>query len=120
VFPPGRRPVDCAIRARGALGTDCGAEDLPTGIRSIRLGVSTRIRCQSLAQQKTPRRGGEAFLGLLQGGEICISIYVDRWEVGGPFMCRGDARWESSAIWAARSPARKFCKSPNRPLVANP
>lgn len=36
-------------------------------------------------QQKTPRRGGEAFLGLLQGGEICISIYVDPWEVGGPF-----------------------------------
>jgi len=41
------------------------------------------------AQQKTPRRGGEAFLGLLQGGEICISIYVDPWEVGEPYMCRG-------------------------------
>jgi hypothetical protein len=27
-------------------------------------------------QQKTPRRGGGALLGLLQGGEICISIYV--------------------------------------------
>ena len=35
-------------------------------------------------QQKTPRRGGGALLGLLQGGEICISIYVDPWEVGGP------------------------------------
>jgi|SRR5436305_921839 len=28
------------------------------------------------SQQKTPRRGGGALLGLLQGGEICISIYV--------------------------------------------
>ncbi len=35
-----------------------------------------------LCQQKTPLRGGGAFLGLLQGGEICISVYVDRWEVG--------------------------------------
>ena len=40
-------------------------------------------------QQKTPLRGGGALLGLLQGGEICISIYVDRWEVGEPFLCRG-------------------------------
>jgi hypothetical protein len=33
------------------------------------------------------RPGGEPrrVLGLLQGGEICISIYVDPWEVGGPF-----------------------------------
>ncbi|HET8638709.1 MAG TPA: tyrosine-type recombinase/integrase, partial [Solirubrobacterales bacterium] len=43
-------------------------------------------------QQKTPRRGGGALLGLLQGGEICISIYVDPWEVGGPLMCRCGAR----------------------------
>jgi hypothetical protein len=35
-------------------------------------------------QQKTPLRGGGALLGLLQGGEICISIYVDLWEVGEP------------------------------------
>lgn len=40
-------------------------------------------------QQKTPRRGGEALLGLLQGGEICISIYVDQWEVGGPLRVAG-------------------------------
>ena len=39
-------------------------------------------------QQKTPLRGGGAFLGLLQGGEICISVYVDRWEVGGPLTRR--------------------------------
>ena len=37
-------------------------------------------------QQKTPRRGGGALLGLLQGGEICISIYVDPWEVGEPVV----------------------------------
>jgi len=40
-------------------------------------------------QQKTPHRGGGAFLGLLQGGEICISIYVDPWEVGGPLCAAG-------------------------------
>ena len=41
------------------------------------------------------RPGGEPrrVLGLLQGGEICISIYVDPWEVGGPFdVSRADHR----------------------------
>lgn len=39
------------------------------------------------AQSNRKRPGGEPrrVLGLLQGGEICISIYVDPWEVGGPF-----------------------------------
>jgi hypothetical protein len=63
-------------------------------------------------QQKTPRRGGGAFLGLLQGGEICISIYVDPWEVGGPFRAAGRHRWESmGAIWATPDPTRKSCRS---------
>ena len=44
--------------------------------------IPTRPTQQKPAQQKTPRRGGGALLGLLQGGEICISIYVDPWEVG--------------------------------------
>jgi len=48
-----------------------------------------RFRLARAPQQKTTRRGGGALLGLLQGGEICISIYVDPWEVGGPLMCRG-------------------------------
>jgi len=39
--------------------------------------IESRHRLGDLApQQKTPRRGGGALLGLLQGGEICISIYV--------------------------------------------
>ena len=48
-----------------------------------------RIWLAKPPQQKTPRRGGGALLGLLQGGEICISIYVDPWEVGEPCCCRG-------------------------------
>jgi hypothetical protein len=48
------------------------------------------LKARNLApQQKTPHRGGGAFLGLLQGGEICISIYVDPWEVGGPLCAAG-------------------------------
>ena len=35
-------------------------------------------------QQKTPLLAEGRYLGLLQGGEICISIYVDPWEVGEP------------------------------------
>jgi hypothetical protein len=41
----------------------------------------------ALASQRNRKRpSGEEgrYLGLLQGGEICISIYVDPWEVGGP------------------------------------
>ena len=56
------------------------------------------------AQQKTPRRGGEAFLGLLQGGEICISIYVDPWEVGGPGCAAGANRWESTGHESGAGP----------------
>src|SRR5215208_6767148 len=40
------------------------------------------VTMRGAPEQKTPRREGGAFLGLLQGGEICISIYVDQWEVG--------------------------------------
>jgi len=47
-------------------------------------------------QQKTPHRGGGALLGLLQGGEICISIYVDPWEVGRVRECRGRLLWEAT------------------------
>src|SRR3954471_14960097 len=49
------------------------------------------IRLARSPQQKTPRRGGGALLRLLQGGEICISIYVDPWEVGEP-RCVAGAR----------------------------
>jgi hypothetical protein len=49
-----------------------------------RKGIRFRRRNLLPAQQKTPLRGGGALLGLLQGGEICISIYVDPWEVGEP------------------------------------
>jgi hypothetical protein len=62
-------------------------------------------------QQKTPRRGDGALLGLLQGGEICISIYVDRWEVGEPFRAAERRRWEvGDAIWAAPGPTGKSCQ----------
>jgi hypothetical protein len=32
--------------------------------------------------RKRPSGKEGRYLGLLQGGEICISIYVDPWEVG--------------------------------------
>jgi hypothetical protein len=41
-----------------------------------------------LHNRKRPSGEGGALLGLLQGGEICISIYVDPWEVGEPGLCR--------------------------------
>ena len=56
---------------------------------SVPLLNTGRKRPWKAPQQKTPRRGGGALLGLLQGGEICISIYVDRWEVGGPLCADG-------------------------------
>lgn len=58
------------------------ASDAAEGTAAIGLGAANDSIKPS--QQKTPRRGGGAFLGLLQGGEICISMYVDPWEVGGP------------------------------------
>jgi hypothetical protein len=39
--------------------------------------------------RKRPAGKGGALLGLLQGGEICISIYVDPWEVGEPCCVAG-------------------------------
>src|SRR6187551_2806932 len=73
--------------------------------RRFRCRAVPRIRLvRAPPRQKTPRRGGEAFLGLLQGGEICISIYVDPWEVGEPLMCRGRSRWESTAYMSGAGP----------------
>src|ERR1700744_4316437 len=57
-------------------GSALGPEGLRTG------NLYPRRHRGRPRQQKTPRRGGGALLGLLQGGEICISIYVDPWEVG--------------------------------------
>ena len=90
------------------------------GCRQGRRPECPHLACQRPAQQKTPHRGGGAFLGLLQGGEICISIYVDLWEVGEPFVCRGRNRWESTAYMAARDPARKFSLALYRSSLANP
>jgi hypothetical protein len=59
-------------------------------------------------QQKTPLRGGGALLGLLQGGEICISIYVDPWEVGEPCYAVGRPSWEATgAMDTARDSTKK-------------
>ena len=64
-------------------------EALDLHCRSHAVGRARKPLWQATAQQKTPRRGAGAFLGLLQGGEICISIYVDPWEVGGPLRAAG-------------------------------
>jgi integrase len=62
----------------GARRNSIDAED-----SFIQHSESHAFRVGKPDQQKTPRRGGGALLGLLQGGEICISMYVDPWEVGG-------------------------------------
>src|SRR4051794_6936445 len=61
-------------------------------------------------QQKTPRRGGGALLGLLQGGEICISIYVDPWEVGEPGLCRVRRCGKQRGDISTRGSTKKSCR----------
>src|SRR5688572_17015897 len=92
------------LRSAGC-GTGCGtkAREAVPGVALVVESVP-RFACQSPTQQKTPRRGGEAFLGLLQGGEICISIYVDPWEVGGPLCAAG--RVDGSQLPYERRQAR--------------
>jgi hypothetical protein len=77
--------------------------------------VTLRFRLLEPPQQKTPRRGGGALLGLLQGGEICISIYVDPWEVGEPSLCRGAPIVGSNRghIYDARLSQKVFCPAPS-------
>ena len=56
------------------------------------------------------RPGGEPrrVLGLLQGGEICISIYVDPWEVGGPFdVSRADHCGSNESHMCDAGPSQK-------------
>ena len=78
--------------------------------------------CQSPPQQKAPLRGGGALLGLLQGGEICISIYVDPWEVGGPLMCRGRVivGIDERHMGGAEPNQEVFRSAPYRSSSANP
>jgi len=64
-------------------------------------------------QQKTPRRGAGALLGLLQGGEICISIYVDPWEVGEPGDVEGVGLGRTEAICSTRGSTNKSCLAPS-------
>src|SRR5215212_4464926 len=61
-------------------------------------------------QQKTPRRGGGALLGLLQGGEIFISIYVDPWEVGEPGLCRVRRCGKQRGDISTRGSTKKSCR----------
>jgi hypothetical protein len=51
----------------------------PIGVVVADLAVVANARiplARALSNRKRPAGEGEAFLGLLQGGEICISIYV--------------------------------------------
>ncbi|MFN8218137.1 MAG: RNA polymerase subunit sigma-70 [Solirubrobacterales bacterium] len=60
-----------------------GAPDRPVPLTEVRRRRAvSRSRKPPTTEDAPPFDG--ALLGLLQGGEICISIYVDRWEVGEP------------------------------------
>ena len=105
---------------------------LPSGIEGMRqlrdgfgfgsaLARGTRSRIW-LHNRKRPGGEPRRILGLLQGGEICISIYVDPWEVGGPFdapraiIVGSDERHMGDA-----EPSQKvFCSAPYRLSSANP
>ena len=79
-----RRPISRFVLAGDYEGRSTRSFD---GRRERRSSPTpgSGVKCPNLTpQQKTPLRGGGALLGLLQGGEICISIYVDPWEVGEP------------------------------------
>jgi hypothetical protein len=47
-------------------------------------GDDSSDRRRAPLNRKCPAGEAGRFLGLLQGVEMDISIYVDRWEVGGP------------------------------------
>ena len=88
---PGNRGAAC-VRAQSRVGlvSDWRIYWRIAGLAGLEGYRGQHPRCPANGsskppQQKTPRRGGERLLGLLQGGEIFISIYVDPWEVGGPF-----------------------------------
>ena len=96
LYSPGRRPL--AVWREGGAGDSTVAPTVARWLSTRFTGNSSEFAKgphsapQSPSpQQKTPRRTG-ALLGLLQGGEICISIYVDRWEVGEPSCAVGAHR----------------------------
>src|SRR5665811_542573 len=107
-------PMVCCVDALGLAGSrNVGRTGAFTGALAGSQGRDAARICGANAphsalasppQQKTPRRGGGAFLGLLQGGEICISIYVDLWEVGGPLCAAG--RVDGSQLPYERRQAR--------------
>ena len=113
-----RPALNAPINENGGCGASSARARSSTPLTNCdtstpRLSAACRARSKSSPlQQKTPRRGGEAFLGLLQGGEICISIYVDPWEVGEPLMCRGRSRWESTAHMSGARPDQEVFVSP--------
>ena len=76
--------------------------------------AKTRRMAGRAIQQKTPLRGGGALLGLLQGGEICISIYVDPWEVGEPSCVVGARCGKQRGPYVRRGTQPKsFCVAPS-------
>lgn len=95
----------------GRTGAFTGALAGCAGGETVRSATANapHLALASLPQQKTPRRGGEAFLGLLQGGEICISIYVDQWEVGGPLCAAGRVDGSQLPYERRRARPRSLC-----------
>jgi hypothetical protein len=76
--------MECARLFVDAESQSIAAENIERGIghRGSRSRIFGLLKTHN---RKRPRGERRRILGLLQGGEIFISIYVDPWEVGGPF-----------------------------------
>jgi integrase len=85
-FPAAQAPSDCGIPAAPPNSMDSSGSFIQHPQPPV-------FRERKPDQQKTPRRGGGALLGLLQGGEILMYLYICG-SVGGRWalMCRRSCR----------------------------
>ncbi len=126
----GRRspgPAFLGYRKRTTHQCDPGWLTVARGYREAQrasrpMALSAYLRFPEPLQQKTPRWEGGALLGLLQGGEICISIYVDPWEVGGLSCAAGARRGKRRGPYSGEEPSQEvLClDGPHRQPHANP
>lgn len=93
------------------------------GVAAIRM-IRQIWLASALNNRKRPSGEEGRYLGLLQGGEICISIYVDPWEVGGPSCAAGVSSLgnDERHVGGAEPSQEDLCssghrRSPSYPLI---